>query len=132
MITDPIADLLTRIRNAQNAGHKDVVVSASTKKRQILQVLLEEGYIERILEEGERASDKSYRVILRYDSCGVPVIRELKRLSKSGRRSYVQVADIPFYRSGLGTVIVSTSKGMMTGREAKRQNIGGELICSIF
>ncbi|MCC6933657.1 MAG: 30S ribosomal protein S8 [Deltaproteobacteria bacterium] len=131
-MTDPISDLLTRIRNAQTAGHKTVTVPASTKKMQIIQVLLAEGYIESVQQDEDDKGKKSFRIVLRYDNCGVPAIRELKRVSKSGRRAYVKVDEIPFYRSGLGTVIVSTSQGMMTGREAKRQNIGGELICSIF
>ena len=131
MNTDPIADLLTRIRNAQKAGHPTVVVPASKTKEQILNVLQEEGYIERIVDEKDGAK-KFYRVFLRYDSYGAPVIKEVRRLSKSGRRQYVTVEKIPFYRSGLGTIVVSTSKGMMTGQEAKRQHVGGELICAIF
>ena len=131
MNTDPIADLLTRIRNAQKAGHPTVVVPASKTKEQILNVLQEEGYIERVVDEKDGAK-KFYRIFLRYDSYGAPVIKEVRRLSKSGRRQYVTVEKIPFYRSGLGTIVVSTSKGMMTGQEAKRQNVGGELICAIF
>ena len=131
MNTDPIADLLTRIRNAQKAGHPTVVVPASKTKEQILSVLQEEGYIERVVDEKDGVK-KFYRVFLRYDSYGAPVIKEVRRLSKSGRRQYVSVEKIPFYRSGLGTIVVSTSKGMMTGQEAKRQNVGGELICAIF
>ena len=131
MNTDPIADLLTRIRNAQKAGHPTVVVPASKTKEQILTVLQSEGYIERVVEDKDGAK-KFYRIFLRYDNYGEPAIKELRRLSKSGRRQYVTVEKIPFYRSGLGTIVVSTSKGMMTGQEAKRQNVGGELICAIF
>ena len=131
MNTDPIADLLTRIRNAQKAGHPTVVVPASKTKEQILSVLQGEGYIERVVEDKDGAK-KYYRIFLRYDNYGEPAIKELRRLSKSGRRQYVTVEKIPFYRSGLGTIVVSTSKGMMTGQEAKRQNVGGELICAIF
>lgn len=131
MNTDPIADLLTRIRNAQKAGHPTVVVPASKTKEQILTVLQGEGYIERVVEDKDGAK-KFYRIFLRYDNYGEPVIKEVRRLSKSGRRQYVTVEKIPFYRSGLGTIVVSTSKGMMTGQEAKRQNVGGELICAIF
>ena len=131
MNTDPIADLLTRIRNAQKAGHQTVNVPASNTKRQILDVMVEEGYIERVV-SSEDGAKKTFKVFLRYNEDGVPGISRIRRYSRPGRRAYVEVEKIPFYKSGLGTVIVSTSKGMMTGREAKRQNIGGELICSIF
>ncbi len=131
MNTDPIADLLTRVRNAQRAGHQTVSVPFSKTKDSIVKVLLEEGYIESATVEQDGIK-KNFRLVLRYTKMGTPVIKEIKRLSSSGRRVYVEVKDIPVFKSGLGTIIVSTSKGMMTGREAKRQNIGGELICSIF
>ena len=131
MNTDPIADLLTRMRNAQRAGHQVVHVPVSKTKKDVLSVLLSEGYIESVTTEGDGVK-KNFRIVLRYTKMGTPVMKEIKRLSTSGRRVYVPVNEIPVVKSGLGTVIVSTSKGMMTGREAKRQNIGGELICSIF
>ncbi|MDR2337468.1 MAG: 30S ribosomal protein S8 [Deltaproteobacteria bacterium] len=131
MNTDPIADLLTRIRNAQKAGHQIVYVPFSKTKESIISVLLSEGYIEAVTTE-TKGIKKNFRIVLKYTKTGRAVIKEIKRLSSSGRRLYVPVDKIPVFRSGLGTIIVSTSKGMMTGREAKRQNIGGELVCSIF
>jgi small subunit ribosomal protein S8 len=131
MNTDPIADLLTRIRNAQKAGHQIVHVPFSKTKESIISVMLSEGYIEAVTTEVDGIR-KNFRIVLKYTKTGSPVIKEIKRLSSSGRRLYVPVDEIPVFRSGLGTIIVSTSKGMMTGREAKRQKVGGELVCSIF
>jgi small subunit ribosomal protein S8 len=131
MNTDQIADLLTRIRNAQKAGRQIVYAPFSKTKESIVLVLLSEGYIEAVTTE-TKGIKKNFRIVLKYTKMGRAVIKEIKRLSSSGRRLYVPVDEIPVFRSGLGTIIVSTSKGMMTGREAKRQNIGGELVCSIF
>ena len=132
MATDPIADLLTRIRNAAAAGHPTVSVPASKVKLQILRVLQEDGYIDRFDSVKDAASKPAIKIFIRYAGTGVPVIQEIKRLSTPGRRRYVSTDEIPRARGGLGVVVVSTSKGVMTDREARRQGIGGELICSVF
>ena len=114
MATDQIADLLTRVRNAQRAGHPAVAVPASKTKERVLKVLQDEGYI---------ASFESAE-----DSDGKP----LRRMSRPGRRLYVGSDNIPVQRGGLGLVVVSTSKGMLSDREARRLGVGGELICAVF
>ena len=132
MYTDPIADLLTRVRNAQAAGHPTVQMPASKAVNRVLAVLEQEGYISRVVPVDEDTTKPQLKVFLRYQDDGNPVIHEAKRISRSGRRVYVGADDIPVYRSGLGTVIVSTSQGVITGRRAKELNIGGELLCSLF
>jgi small subunit ribosomal protein S8 len=133
MVTDPIADLLTRVRNAGNAGHEKVRVPASRVKRSVLGVLLQEGYIEAFEEvDAAHGAHKDFEVVLRYGNDGSPVIRELSRISRPGRRDYVGVEDIPWFRGGLGTVVISTSQGMLCDRDARSRGIGGELICSVF
>lgn len=132
MITDPIADFLTQLRNAQLARHESTVVPASSKKARILDVLIAEGYVASYEGFEEAGNKKYFRVNLRYASNGDPVIRELKRLSKPGRRQYVSKEELPVFRGGLGTVVVSTSKGVVTSTEAKKLGIGGELLCSVF
>lgn len=132
MNTDPIADMLTRIRNAGEAKKPDVQVPHSNAKERILKVLTEEGYIaafERV--ENERGQAQ-FRVALKFTDIGEPVIQQIDRLSKPGRRVYVGVEGIPRCRGGLGTIIVSTSRGMLTDREARKQKLGGELVCSVF
>ena len=132
MVTDKVADLLTRIRNAQAAGHKAVSVPASNLKQQVLKVLGEEGYIGEV-SEAKNADDKPIlNIELRYGITGEPVIRELKRLSTPGRRVYVKKEGVSKYRGGLGTVVVSTSKGIISDTEARKLGVGGELICSVF
>ena len=132
MVNDPIADLLTRIRNASRAGHPTVNVPASTTKMQVLKVLQDEGYIERYEMADEGTVKKQIKVFIRYTTSGKPVIQQLRRLSSPGKRVYVRSAQIPKNKSGLGVVIVSTSSGMMSDREARKQGIGGELVCSVF
>ena len=132
MVTDQIADLLTRVRNAQRAGHPSVYVPASGTKERILNLLVAEGYIANV-ERLEREEGKpEFKVYLRYDNRGEPVIREINRLSRPGRRLYVQKDDIPRNRGGLGVVILSTSKGVLSDRDARKEGVGGELICSVF
>lgn len=132
MITDKVADLLTRIRNAQAAGHKTVSIPASKLKEQVLKVLGEEGYIGEV-KASKDDNDKPILVVgLRYAKTGEPAIRELKRLSTPGRRLYVKTEEISKYRGGLGTVVVSTSKGIVSDTDARKLGIGGELICSVF
>ena len=132
MVTDQIADLLTRIRNALLAGHPVAYSPASTKKERILDLLTAEGYIAGF-EKGEDANGKPQLAIkLRYDKRGAPVIRELKRISKPGKRIYVGKDEVPRNRGGLGMLVVSTSKGVVSDKEARKEGVGGELICSVF
>ncbi len=132
MATDQIADLLTRIRNAQGAGHPAVTVPASKTKERVLKVLEEEGYIASVESVDDLAGKPQLKIHLRYTADNRPVIRELKRMSRPGRRLYVGHDAIPAQRGGLGLVVVSTSKGMLSDREARRMGVGGELICSVF
>ncbi|MDQ7031213.1 MAG: 30S ribosomal protein S8 [Desulfonauticus sp.] len=125
-LSDPIADLLTRIRNAHLARHKEVVVPASKLKAEILRILKEEGFIQDYLEE-----DKTLKVYLKYYQ-GKPVIKGLKKISKPSRRIYVKAKEIPIVRNGLGIAILSTSQGILEGRQARKSNVGGELICEVW
>jgi len=126
---DPISNLLTGIRNAQARNKLKVVLPSSSKKVALLELLVREGYIDSIsLVEGKRAE---VSISLKYHD-GKPVIKELKRISKPGLREYVGKKDIPEVNGGLGIAVVSTSKGLMTDREAREAGIGGELVCSIF
>ena len=128
-IQDPIADLLSSISNAQSRLKKDLTVPCSTKKVSIVKVLQEEGYIDsyKISEEKKPL----LTILLKYYE-GKPVIKEFKRISRPGLREYRASADIPSIKGGLGTIIVSTSQGLMTDKKAKEIGIGGELICSVF
>lgn len=132
MVTDQIADLLTRVRNAQRAKHPTVRIPKSKTKRMILDLLLSEGYIAGIEEVESVTKKPELKVVLRYDELGQPTIRELKRISRPGRRMYVGKEDIPRDRGGLGVVVVSTSKGMLNDQQARKEGLGGELICSVF
>ncbi len=126
---DPISDLLTRIRNAQMAGHVDVLVPHSKSKCAILDVLVEEGYI-----LGYSVSDEVKSMItidLKYHD-GSPVIEEIHRVSRPGLRIYKESNEIPRVRGGLGVAIVSTNKGVMTDSSARAQGVGGEVLCTVF
>ena len=126
---DPIADLLTRIRNAQRANHPDVSMPSSKAKLAICQVLQDEGYIEAF---GVDESVKpTLSVSLRYHN-GAPVIEEISRVSRPGLRVYKSCAELPNVRSGLGVAIVSTSNGLMSDRAARAAHVGGEIICTVF
>ncbi len=131
MMTDPIADMLTRIRNAVRAGKRETLVEPASKfKMAILDVLKREGYIDGYRVEGEGVK-KTLRVFIRYHK-GEPVLRHIERVSKPGRRVYVGVEEIPKVYNGLGIAILSTSKGVLSDREAKRLRVGGELIAKVF
>ncbi len=132
MVTDQIADLLTRIRNAQKAGHPVVSVPASKSKVRLLEVLKSEGFIEEIEKRKDSAGKEELKVYLRYAAGAKPVIREIRRLSRPGKRLYVPTDKIPRCRGGLGLVVVSTPMGMLSDREARKAGVGGELICSVF
>ena len=131
MVSDPIADMLTRIRNGLKAKFPKVDVPASKLKLEIARILKDEGYISnyKIVDEG---SHKAIRVYLKYDEKGAPVISNLERVSKPGCRVYVGSKEIPKVLGGLGVNILTTPKGVMTGREARKQNVGGELLCRVY
>ena len=130
-MTDPIADMLSRIRNAITAGHKTTRIPSSGFKVELARILKEQGYVSdwKITEDSGR---KTISVDLAYTSNKESVIKEIKRISKPSRRVYVSKAEIPRVKGGLGICVLSTSKGIMTGSEARSQGIGGELICSIL
>ncbi len=128
---DPITDLLNRLRNAMTAGHERVDIPASRVRESVLRVLAEEGYIgpyRRVEEKGRQR----LRVSLKYDSDGEPIVNGLERVSRPGRRVYAGAAEIPQVLDGLGMSIVSTSKGIVTGRQAREQHLGGEILCNVW
>ena len=130
-ITDTIADLLTRIRNANSAKHDTVQIPASNMKKAICQILLDEGYIKNFSVE-EDGKQGVITVTLKYLEGKQPVIQGLRRVSKPGLRIYSSVEDMPKVMKGLGVAIISTSKGVMTDREARKQNVGGEVLAFIW
>ena len=130
MVTDPIADMLTRIRNAVGAKHETVNVPSSKEKLEIARILKEEGYIEDFVTEGEPF--KNIVITLKYGKNDEKVISGLKRISKPGLRVYAKADELPRVLNGLGIAIISTSKGMITDKEAKQQHIGGEVVAYIW
>ena len=131
-VTDPIADMLTRIRNAVNARHESVNIPASKIKVELARILAEEGFIEGYDVASSGSPQGSIRVRLHYRSRSEPAIAGLKRVSKPGLRVYVGKGEIPRYYGGLGVSMLSTSKGVMTGRQAWREGVGGELLCYVW
>ena len=131
MVNDSIADLLTRIRNAQTARHETVSVETSIMKKSIVQILLDEGYIYSF-EEVDNGKNKDIVITLKYVNKNQKVITGLKRISKPGRRIYASCEELPKVLNGLGIVIVSTSKGVMTDREARKLGIGGEVLAYVW
>ena len=132
MMTDPIADMLTRIRNAGMARHKSVSMPSSKMKLEIARILKEEGFIRGYDLLDTDKPQPTLRLHLKYDENGKPVIGGLQRVSKPGRRIYAGRKDIPWVRSGLGITIVSTPKGLMTGRRARKERVGGELVAEVW
>ena len=130
-MTDPIADMLTRIRNALTAHHDAVEIPGSNMKRAIANILLEEGYVKNVEFVDDGLSGKIV-IALKYAEGNKPVISGLKRVSKPGLRTYSGAEKMPKVLGGLGTAIVSTSKGIMTDRQAKAANIGGEVLCYVW
>ena len=130
-ITDSIADLLTRIRNASSAKHETVDIPASNMKKAIMQILVDEGYVKSftVIEDGKQGM---IRATLKYGEGKTPVITGLRRVSKPGLRIYSSVEDMPKVLKGLGIAIVSTSKGVMTDRQARKANVGGEILAFIW
>ncbi|SFJ49980.1 30S ribosomal protein S8 [Jannaschia pohangensis] len=130
-MNDPIGDMLTRIRNAQMRGKSTVITPASKLRARVLDVMADEGYIRGYESKTDSAGHPTIEISLKYYE-GIPVIRELKRVSKPGRRVYLGVSDIPTVRQGLGVSIVSTSQGVMSDAAARNANVGGEVLCTIF
>jgi small subunit ribosomal protein S8 len=131
MQTDPIADFLTRVRNALVADHDDVQMPASKFKAEIARILAEQGYIEDYAVEPARVG-RTLRLRLKYTEDRRPAISGLERVSKPGRRRYVNANDVPKVLGGMGTAIVSTSRGVMSGHDARRQRVGGELVARVW
>ncbi|MBO5364701.1 MAG: 30S ribosomal protein S8 [Clostridia bacterium] len=129
--TDPIADMLTRIRNANNARHTTVDIPASNMKKAIAKILLDEGYVKNV-EYIEDNIQGVIRITLKYGENKQKVLTGLKRVSKPGLRAYASKEDLPRVLKGLGIAIISTSKGVMTDKEARRQNVGGEVLAFIW
>ncbi len=130
-MSDPLADMITRIRNGQRANKKAVNSPASKLRQRVLDVLEREGYIRGYVRSEEETGKPDLSIELKYYE-GDPVIREIKRISKPGRRVYSSVNDLPRVRNGLGISIVSTPKGVLSDAEARAENVGGEVICTVF
>lgn len=132
MVTDPIADFLTRIRNAQMAGHRIVEIPASNLKKRMTEILYDKGYILKYKFEDD-SKQGLIKIALKYDvNTKTPAIRGLERISRPGLRQYAKPADIRRVQNGLGIAILSTSKGVMTDKDAKANNVGGEVLCHIY
>ena len=129
--TDPIADMLTRIRNANSSKHKTVDIPASNMKREIARILFEEGYI-KAFEEIKDDAQGVIRITLKYDEKGAKVIDGLKRISKPGLRVYASKDELPKVLNGLGIALISTSKGIKTDKEARKEGLGGEVLAYIW
>jgi len=132
MHTDPIADFLTRIRNAQRAGHKVVDIPASNLKKEITRVLHEQGYIRKykFIQDGPQGTIK---IALKYDKVSRrPVINQIQRVSKPGLRKYAKVKSMPRIMNGLGIAIISTPQGVMTDKQARNEKVGGEILCYVY
>ena len=130
-MTDPIADMLTRIRNAIAANHSRVDVPGSKLKLEVARILKEEGYINNFVTKGEGVK-YAIRIFLRYDAKGTSSITHLSRISRPGRRVFVGATEIPRVLGGYGVNIVSTSKGLMSGKNARKENVGGEILAQIY
>ncbi len=129
--TDPIADFLTRIRNSFMAGHESLEVPHSIIKEELVRILKEEGYIQSFKAK-EDGPFKALAILLKYDKDREPAVKRLQRVSRPGRRIYVRKDSIPVVLGGLGINILSTSKGLMTGKKAREMSIGGEILCEIY
>jgi small subunit ribosomal protein S8 len=133
-MTDPIADFLTRLRNAAQAQHQDVTIPASKLKRELARILKEEGYIEdyAIVPPGPDSPGEAINVTLKYTEQRKPVISGLQRVSRPGQRTYVDHGHIPRVQGGMGTTIISTSHGVMTGHNARLKGVGGEVVAKVW
>jgi small subunit ribosomal protein S8 len=130
-MTDPIADLLTRIRNGQLARHEKVTLPWSRMKEAVVRALASEGYVRDIVVGGE-ATKRTLTVLLAYTDSGEPVINGVRRVSKPGLRVYASVRHIPSVRNGYGVSVLSTPAGLLADREARRRNVGGEVVCEVW
>jgi Ribosomal protein S8 len=131
-MTDPIGDMFTRIRNASRAGHEKVVVPGSNIKESIANVLKEEGFVKDVIVRREEKKSGELVIVLKYDVSRAPAITEIRRVSRPGLRKYVPSAEIPRVLNGMGVAILSTSKGILVDRECRKQNLGGELLCTVY
>jgi len=131
-MTDPIADFLARLRNAIMARKASLNVPASKMKRRLAEILRDEGYLTAVTESGSDNPQGILSLTLRWDTNHKAAISGLRRVSKPGQRSYVPATRLPKVRGGLGTAVVSTSKGLMTDRQARKENVGGEVICEVW
>ena len=131
VVTDPIADMLTRIRNAVAVGHERVAMPSSKVKVRIAQILVDEGFIDRydVAEEGHR---RELELVLRYGERRRPVIEGIKRISRPGHRVYRGSRELPRVQGGIGVAVVSTSQGLLPDREARRRHLGGEILCEVW
>lgn len=129
--TDPIADMLTRIRNASRAGLPAAEMGHSRLKAEIARILKKEGYVADVAESDDEGK-KRLRVVLKYGYDEKPIIQQIRRVSRPGLRRYVAAADVPRVRGGLGTAVLSTSRGIMSDREARAAHVGGEVLCQIW
>ncbi len=133
-MTDPVADFLTRLRNAANAQHHDVAIPSSKLKREMARILKEQGYIEAYQVDPPEAGrpGEQITITLKYTGDRKPIISGIQRVSRPGQRTYVDHTKIPRIQGGMGTTIISTSKGVMTGHEARQQGVGGEVVARIW
>jgi small subunit ribosomal protein S8 len=131
-VTDPVADMLTRVRNANNARLDSVIIPSSKLKAEIAKILYEEGYINSYDVSDDKNINSILKIYLRYNKNKTRVITGIKRISKPGLRVYIEKEKIPKVLGGLGTVIMSTSKGVITGKKARELGVGGEMICKIW
>lgn len=131
--TDPIADYLTRIRNAQKAGHRTVDIPSSNLKKTLTEILYDQGYILKYKFDDTDGHQGTIKIAIKYDqNTNEPVIRKLGRISKPGLRKYSSSKDLPRIINGLGVAIISTSKGLMTDKQARNENVGGEVLCYVY
>lgn len=131
-VTDPIADYLTRIRNGNMARHRVVEIPYSNLKKSLTEILYDQGYIHRYKVERDNGPQGTISIALKYNAKNEPVIKKLGRISRPGLRQYAGAADIPRILNNLGICIVSTNKGLMTGKQAKAENVGGEVLCYVY
>jgi small subunit ribosomal protein S8 len=133
-MTDPVADFLTRLRNAAKAQHHDVVIPSSKLKRELARILKEQGYIDdwSVAAPSPEQPGERITVTLKYTDDRKPVISGIERVSRPGQRTYVDHAHIPRIQGGMGTAIISTSRGVMTGHEARQQGVGGEVVARVW
>lgn len=132
MHTDPVADMLTRIRNAMAIAESEVQIPSSKFKKSIADLLVKEGFLKSVEEVDSDNGQSILRVGLKYGPKRTPIINAMTRVSKPGRRAYAKAKAVPIVRGGLGIAIISTSRGLMVDREARRLNIGGEVICEVW